>query len=407
MVSKDAVYTQLSNFDRMGALAKWIAAKAEEMSQLDRRIDRRIEHLQRAEENLRSLFEALREQVATAHSVSDDLNKKTGGVDDHQQKVDEMLQQTLEKVNRLSELADARTKQLEEATQMIVQNTDIQLDQLLQRAREANAPFAAQVEQQVAQQSRFENITSHVQIDFEQKTAEVVEAIRRSATEQIERLASQAAVAVDPVLARVDAHRQKVEAQLNAAVTAAEQSLRHRAEELCRSGDAVVDSMEQRLARRLENIRPKTAEVLEAAEKAMNQHLGALLEGARLNVSTTEAELADRINQLRPNLSKLLQTVNDDLVDQVSRLEEHAFSMTGWLEKRMTDRVDALIARTRSALSQTPTVAAQPLSPEATSFTCYADEYPAPAAPNAVDVQVFVDRKSDRPHRSSNLSIFK
>jgi hypothetical protein len=81
--------------------------------------------------------------------------------------------------------------------------------------------------------------------------------------------------------------------------------------------------------------------------------------------------------------------------------------MTGWLEKRMTERVDALVSRTRAALSQTPSAPASPLSPEAVSLVCYAGEYPAPAAVNSVDVQVFLDRNGDRVRRSTPASIFK
>jgi hypothetical protein len=407
MASKDAAFAQSSTIDRMGALAKWIAAKAEEMAQLDRRIDRRLDHLQRSEDNLRALFEAIREQVTSAHSVSEELQKRTSTIDDHEQQLDAVLVQALERASRLSDAVDTKSRQLEQTAETIVQSTNDRLEELTEQAREAQAPMVAQIAQHVAQQSRFDNETTVVQIDFEQRTAEVVESIRRSAIEQIERLASQVAVAVDPVLSRVDAHRQRAEAQLNAAAGTAEEALRKRAEELCRTGDTVVDTVENRLARRLENVRPRAIETLETAERAMKQHLAALLDGARLSVAATEAELADRVAQFRPKLTQLLQTAQDDLVDQLSRLEEHAFAMTGWLEKRMTERVDALVSRTRAALSQTPSAPASPLSPEAVSLVCYAGEYPAPAAVNSVDVQVFLDRNGDRVRRSTPASIFK
>jgi hypothetical protein len=394
MASKDAAFAQSSTIDRMGALAKWIAAKAEEMAQLDRRIDRRLDHLQRSEDNLRALFEAIREQVTSAHSVSEELQKRTSTIDDHEQQLDAVLVQALERASRLSDAVDTKSRQLEQTAETIVQSTNDRLEELTEQAREAQAPMVAQIAQHVAQQSRFDNETTVVQIDFEQRTAEVVESIRRSAIEQIERLASQVAVAVDPVLSRVDAHRQRAEAQLNAAAGTAEEALRKRAEELCRTGDTVVDTVENRLARRLENVRPRAIETLETAERAMKQHLAALLDGARLSVAATEAELADRVAQFRPKLTQLLQTAQDDLVDQLSRLEEHAFAMTGWLEKRMTERVDALVSRTRAALSQTPSAPASPLSPEAVSL-------------NSVDVQVFLDRNGDRVRRSTPASIFK
>jgi hypothetical protein len=415
MAIKDAASAYASNLDRMGALAKWIAAKAEELAQLDRKIDRRIDHLQRSEDNLRAMFEALREQVIAAHSVSEQLQKHTFAADEHERHADSALVAALEKASALAESVEAKRRELHETADTIVQTAADRVSQLMEKVQLARA----QAEQREAalvqaaplaipaQQSRFDADVASVQADFDQRSATAVESIRRSAIEQIQRLASQAAVAVDPVLARVDAQRDRAEAQLDAAVGAAEDALRKRAQELARTGDAVVDNLEQRLARRLENVRPRTTEILDAAERSMNQRLTALLDGARISVSSTEEELAHRVAQLRPRLDATLQAVQDDLVEQLARLEEHAFSMTGWLEKRMSDRVDALIARVRSDLLHTPAVPVAPLSSEAISLACYSDEYPAPASPNSVDVQVFVDRRGDRNQRSSASAIFQ
>jgi uncharacterized protein YicC (UPF0701 family) len=403
MATRDAAYAQNTTFDRMGALAKWIAAKAEEMTQLDRRIDRRLEHLQRSEENLRSLFEAIREQVTSAHHISEQLQKTTGDIEEHRCQVDKVLVDALANATRLSEAVEGKIAQLEQAGEMVVNATSQRLDGLLEQAKEAHAPLAAQIAQHVAQQSRFEEELSAPQIDFERRSAEVVESIRRCAVEQIERLSTQAAVAVDPVLARIDAQRERSLAQLNAAVDSAEEALRRRAQELCRTGDAMVDMLEQRLARRLENVRPKATESLDAAERAMQQHVTGLLQNARGRVSEVENELAERIAQMRPKLDQSLQSAQDDLTEQLARLEQHVFSMTGWLERRMGERIDALVAKTRESLSTPPAGPAAPLSAEALALACYADEYPAPAAPNSVDVQVYVDRKTDRPARSATI----
>jgi hypothetical protein len=408
MPSREAPSAHSSYVERMGALAKWIAAKAEEMSQLDRKIDRRLEHLQRSEDNLRSMFEAIREQVASAHAVSDELQKRSIAGEERQQKardtilsdVESTLEKALEKASGLLETVESKARELENTADTIVQRSMERLEELAEQTRLAQAAA-------VPQQSRFESETVSVHEEYDQRSAEVIESIRRSAVEQIERLASQAAVAVEPILSRVDAQRQRAEAQLQAAVDSAEDVLRRRAEELGRTGDIAVDNLEQRLVRRLENVRPRAMETLEAAERTMNQRLAAIVDSARLRICATEDELTDRVTQMRPRLNQSLQSVQDDLVEQLARLEEHAFSMTGWLEKRMTERVDALVARTRAALSQTPANPPAPLSPEAVSLVCYADEYAAPTAANSVSVQVFVDRRTDRISRSASASIFQ
>jgi uncharacterized protein YoxC len=420
MASKDASFANSSNLDRMGALAKWIAAKAEEMAQMDRKIERRLDHLQRSEDNLRAMFEAIRDQVSSAHAVSDDLRKNTStattSAEERSRDIDQAMQSALQKASSLVENVELRAHELEQTAQTIVQSTVDRLDELMEQAKNVKAAAeASQIvqpppPQQDTQQSRFESDVVSVQMEFEQRAAAVIESIRRSAVDQIDRLGSQVAVAVDPVLARIDSQRRQAEAQLNAVMTAAEDSLRRRAEELGRAGDTSVDMIEQRLARRLDNVRPRTIQTLDVAERAMNQRLTALIDGAKQTVSATESDLTERVAQLAPRLNQTLQAVQDELVEQLARLEEHAFAMTGWLDQRMSERVDAMIARTRTALAQTPTTTPAPLSPGAVSLVCYADEYPAPAPPTSVDVQVFVDRRGDRTergHRSTAASIFQ
>ena len=131
MASKQAAFVQPSTLDRMGALAKWIAAKAEEMNQLDQRIDRRIEHLQRSEDSLRAMFEAIREQVSSAHSVSDELRNATFGATDRQQQADAALSAALENATTLGQMLDAKAKELEETAAAISQSTADRLAELL------------------------------------------------------------------------------------------------------------------------------------------------------------------------------------------------------------------------------------------------------------------------------------
>ena len=80
MSSRDVAHTTVTPaavasalpFDRMAALGKWIAAKADEMHQLDGRIERRLEHLQRSEESLRTLCESVRQQVVAAQEATEE-----------------------------------------------------------------------------------------------------------------------------------------------------------------------------------------------------------------------------------------------------------------------------------------------------------------------------------------------
>src|SRR4051812_43616739 len=69
----NAIQNAPEPIDRLNLLGRWIGTKMEEIGQAEARIDKRLEHLGATEQSLRTLFEALRKQVADTHPVLKEL----------------------------------------------------------------------------------------------------------------------------------------------------------------------------------------------------------------------------------------------------------------------------------------------------------------------------------------------
>src|SRR6476469_9281673 len=71
--SLNAIQNAPEPIDRLNLLGRWIGAKIEEIGHAEERIGKRLEHLNATENSLKSLFEALRKQVADTHPVLKEL----------------------------------------------------------------------------------------------------------------------------------------------------------------------------------------------------------------------------------------------------------------------------------------------------------------------------------------------
>ena len=61
--------------DRLNLLNRWISTKLDELGAADERLAKRLEHLNTTEQSLKTLFEALRKQVAETHPVLKELSQ--------------------------------------------------------------------------------------------------------------------------------------------------------------------------------------------------------------------------------------------------------------------------------------------------------------------------------------------
>jgi hypothetical protein len=366
---------------------------------VDAKIEQRLEHLARAEQNLRLLFDSLRSQVLQAHPLIAQLNQLRAGnaelieclVDQVRARMDpsipgdtpptaalaidttaaeEQLRQT---AHEAAEALNARTRQAETDLHATVdsardyinqafassrQQTDAILGSMHQRLDEMRAmmsearqmsamlttamtPPAELTHALVSARGQLDAVVG----DFNAHADATLDAIRRSVGQQVELLAQQGNLVVRPLLAKITEQKNAAEAQLATAAQGAEEALASRAEELRRGAERMVEMMERQLIDRLTTLRPRTRAALESIEHAAAQRMTQAMDELTASMARTEERLNERLESLRPRAVELAKQLDKDLKEQLKRLEDDAIAGVHWLEHRLTRRVEELTSR--------------------------------------------------------------
>lgn len=373
-------------------LGKTVHQKLEELRQIDARIEKRLEHLQRAEQNLRLLFDSLRSQVLQAHPLIAQLNQLRQGsaelidglADQVRARIDPVMptdtpptvslavdtsaaeEQIRAAAAQAAADVDARAKRADEDIQSTVESARSFLDQAFAVSREQAEQALAQVQAKLdelraaaaeedstsAQPSPLDAVSASAEVQMDRATAAFAEhadatldAVRRSIAQQLEHLSQQARIEVRPLLARIDEQKRSAEAQLAAATDSAEAALASRADELKRSAERMVELMERQIADRLATLRPRTRATLESIEHAAAQRLTQAMDELTSSMARTEERLLERLESLRPRANEVARQLERDMQEQVKRLEEDAVAAVHWLEHRLSRRVEELTDR--------------------------------------------------------------
>lgn len=378
------------------ALNQAVAGKLEELRQLDERIDKRIEHLGRTEQNLRLLFDSLRAQVLQAHPLIGQLNQM-------RQQNAEMLESLVAQVQqRIDAQAGGVQAPLpmaaadDSSNAQLQASTEAHLSTLSQRARQLDEEVNAMVQtaRQFIEHSVATAQQSAVQVmgEIDQKLAETraaaghiappepagvvvaaeedasakldqlvgaftqqadatLDAVRRSVAQHVELLKQQAKLEVRPILSQIEEQRRAAETQVSAAVEAAEATLARRADELKRNAERMMELCEQQLVDRIANIRPRARAAIDSIEYAAQQRLAQGMAEMERAVARAEARAAETLEAMRPRTAEIARQIEQDLKDQLKRMEDDAVASTHWLEHRLQRRMDEMTRRLTAILA--------------------------------------------------------
>lgn len=412
--------------DQTTVLGKMIQQKLEELRQLDGRIEKRLEHLSRTEQNLRLLFDSLRAQVIQAHPLIGQLNQLRQNNADMLETLVEQVQKKIQsnmpapvrtesvEVVSSSPLVDAQaiertTRQAIDTINSRATRVDDDIDAMVQTAKNfidhalanatksAEAMFAqidsrlTEVQQaaaavpqlnklEAARQSSDADLESAVTA-FSAQAEATMESIRRSTQQHVEQISAEAKMEIRPMLAKIQDQKRAAEEQLATAVESAERELAGRAEQLRRNAEKMVEMCERQLIDRIANVRPRTRSTIETLEHAANQRVAKALEEMSSAVQQSEQQAMYRIESLRPRFSELLHQLEGDIQEQLKRMEDDAMASVHWLEHRMGRRVDELTQQVGKTLTGEIEKVDEAITPSRKR----------PASP--VSVQVMVDSK--------------
>lgn len=284
--------------EQLPALGKMVLQKMEELRQLDSRIDKRLEHLNRADANLRVLFDSLRSSILQAHPLigqMNDLRQGTAGmlenlvaevksriaadpemmksaepdlsaidravavgvakIDHRAQVVDGDINVMVDTVKHFIDSAFANVRSTADESTRAMQS---KLEEMQLVMAEATAQTASLAEKSSMAETNLDDAIAA----FTAQADSTVAAVRRSVAQQVEQLAAQAKMDVRPILSKLDEQKQAAEAQLSTAAESAELALARRAEELKRNAERMIELCEQQLIDRISTIRPDRKSVV-------------------------------------------------------------------------------------------------------------------------------------------------
>jgi hypothetical protein len=397
------------------------STSADDLKQVEARLDQRLDLLARAEANLKGLFDALRHQVAAAYPVLDQLNKVMPVA--RQQAEEASLHTSAEKLlvqlhasldDHLRESIDLARQELIEAVGPVRQQMLNELQTALEiakaQAKQAFAAAAAEIVEapkvaaaapaptpesapaptklSIADEAEAARILSDMSEAFRTEARQTLESLRQNMLDQIDLLKVDARLQIEPILAEIQTTRSGAEAQLRQAAEAAQASMLQRTQQLSRSVDEIAAVLEERLSQRVAAMQRRAGDAAAAIEPALQTKVSRALENAQRAADAGEAQLHDYLSDLRPRLDAQLADADKQLVNRLQRMEDHAASMCGYLEQKLASQVDELIHRLRLKLQQEISSVSGAAMP-----TARAEHAETPARPS-LEVELFVNRKS-------------
>ena len=312
-----------------------------ELRNLEARVDQRLDALGRAETNLKGLLDSLRQQIAAAIPVVEQLHKL----------VPEAKQQAqgAAAMPSIGELSAALAVGMDQA------RNDLE-DQASSLRRRMMDELTGDLKQQKATLLATEAVKpSRSDLDvivtaFRAEAQSTLDAVRETLTDHLDLLPAEAKLRIDPVIAAVHASRREAEAMVKAAAEGAETDMRQRAEQLRQSIDEIAVVLEQRLTQRTAAMSQRAETAMNALKPAMDERLTALLSALEQTVQTRERDMVARIDAYPKRLDRQLADAEATLMDRMARAERHADDMTAYLEQKLTARTDEVISRLRLKL---------------------------------------------------------
>ncbi|MGF1633600.1 MAG: hypothetical protein ACFCVE_07095 [Phycisphaerae bacterium] len=186
--------------------------------------------------------------------------------------------------------------------------------------------------------------------DFQRQAQQVIECARTQAGELVASANIQTRAAAGPVLARIEEQRTATDAQITAALEAAEESLRLRVGQLRQSGEQMLDLVERQWAQRVQAVRPQALTAIDTAEKLLHTRLDRMLHNARTTIEASEDELHGRLDALSPRVLDRVRQVDAEVRQLMGQMETEAADLTQRLERRLSDRVSTLVSEARERL---------------------------------------------------------
>lgn len=367
-----------------------------ELRQLEARLDQRLELIQKAEVNLKGLFEALRTQVSGAYPVLDELKKLLPQARERidESRLTDSLNQTADSIatsmtERLCEAIDQAKQEIDAFAGPVRQQMIDDLRAVVQAAKSS----IESIQPQIPESAEATDSLNQMADGFRIEVRRTIDALKQSMLDQVDLLRAEAQVQVDPILDQIITSRDSAQQQIEGVVAAHEESMQRRIQQLTRSVEEISATLEERLTQRIASIRRRADEAMVDVETNLRSQTDVVMGTSHAYVSSGEAKLVSRLDFVQPRVEERIAEMDRQIMDRMQRMEQHAEAMSAYLEQKLTSQVDELIHRLRLKLQHE--IAAVSGAPAPVTRITHPD---APARPK---VEVFVNKNVTTPQSES------
>lgn len=337
-----------------------------ELRGVETRIDQRLEILGRAENNLKTLFDSLRQQVAAACPVLDQLNKLipiAGKIAQHAQPApvdDSKLRASAETM--LGIMQDRLAEQLERGRAEIERSLEEPAQDLIMRAHAQIADEIAKGRADIrAEMQPLQKMVALVQERMEQEIdrakAEIgseVEPVQEMMTLLQQRVAEQIEEGKQQLEAMMGPARQAMIDDLRAVVQAAKASVQSAVEAKPQAAPSAPASMKQSqemLKELSTSFKVEAQQTLDSVRQSMIDQIELLKTDARLMIEPILAEIDEAKRVADAQVKASVEASNFAMNGRVQQLSRSVEEIASILEERLTQRVQAMQKRAGESLS--------------------------------------------------------
>lgn len=364
---------------RIGALAKWITVRMDDLTQFEARLEKRFEHLSKTEENLRKLFDALRSEVSAAHPLISQIGAARQELKTQWEKAP-APQPVAPAPSADEPMLSAKAVEIEARLNDLVRQAD---ESITRRVRGFDEDLSATIDtakaylQSAADSTRMdaEAITdslSHKLELAEKVAADISQRIDNRMQEGVDRAYNAIDMLAEPLKRKIMEQFGEFENHVQTAIQDVQQeavnrigAVHHRIDELAvrmdHQMDSVADDFKRRADMTLQSSKLQVRQQLDVLGdeiKMMAQPVLQLIDQRRASVEMTanamlnniEESMKVRMDDLRKSGESTVEMAEAQLIEKLKAIRPQASATIGTIEKQFAQRLDLAIETARQAI---------------------------------------------------------
>ena len=337
---------------RIGALAKWITVRMDDLTNFESRLEKRIDHLAKTEENLKKLFESLRTEVSAAHplisqmgTMRQQLAGQLGHVDQSRPSTTAMpLARAQEMEQRLSELV----KRADETILKRITTFDEDLNATIQTAQ--NYLQSAADSTQANANAIADSLVHKIEI-AEKVVNDLTQRLDARMQEGVDRAYDALDLMSEPIKRKIADQFSEFEQRIQTAIADVETEVGNRLAGLHKKLDSVSGVMEQQMLLVSEDFAKHAEMTVSAARQQMRQQLDSLETEVRLASQPVMNAIEQQRTMIDVTASSTMAGIEDSLKGRIDDFRAHGETMVEMIEAQLMEKIKAIRPQAQSSIS--------------------------------------------------------